>query len=189
MYRFLTSTFICILFFLFLSAGKPAFASRLYVSPANSNILVGSEQTIAIRLDTQGEAINAVQATLAYPSSDFDVLSIQGADSFAVPAFEEANENLITIARGNIEPVNGDVLVATITLRPRKTGVNTLSFTQDSAAPRFSDSSDSLVLSESSGIVFTVTEGSVEASSDTSEPATIQNILDTILALLQNLFN
>src|SRR3990172_6132683 len=56
---------------------SPAYAAaNLYLSPASNSIAVGSNFSVAIRVNTGGDSVNAVQANLSYDSGKLDVVNI-----------------------------------------------------------------------------------------------------------------
>lgn len=155
MYKKLLTIFLSL--FLFLFFAKSSFASTLYLSPASAGIPVGGVKSIQVRLNTGGEAINGVSAYLAYPADKIEVAWISYGGSFAIAAEGSYGGGGIRISRGNINGVSGDVNVATIGFRGKTAGSATVSFIGGSAAPRASDSSDSL--SGSSGGTYNVAAG------------------------------
>lgn len=155
MYKKLLTIFLFIFFFLFYP--KVAFASTLYLSPASAGIPIGGVKSVQVRLNTGGEAINGVSAYLAYPADKIEVAWISYGGSFAIAAEGSYGGGGIKISRGNINGVAGNVNVATIGFRGKTAGSATVSFIGGSAAPRASDSSDSL--SGSSGGTYNVAQG------------------------------
>ena len=61
--------YIIILSFVFVLAPIMSFAATLTLSPSSSTINIGSNFTVNVLLDTQGSAINGVDAYINYPSS------------------------------------------------------------------------------------------------------------------------
>jgi len=135
---------------------QSAFASRLYLSPGGGNITVGGSKTVQVRLNTGGEGVNAVSAFLSYPADKLDVAWVSPTGTFAIEAEKSYGGGIIKISRGSLSGVSGDIGVASISFKGKAAGSATVSFIGGSAAPRASDSSDSLNLGSSGGGVFTI---------------------------------
>lgn len=150
------TTIIIVAFFLL---PKSTFASTLYLSPGGGAISIGGITSIQVRLSAGGDAVNGVSAFLSYPADKLDVAWVSPGSAFAIEAEKSYGGGSIKISRGNISGVTGDVNVATIGFRGKSTGSATVSFVGGSAAPRASDSSDSLNLGGSRGGVYNVAAG------------------------------
>jgi len=120
-----------------------ASASTLYLSPGSGSIGVGSVLSVQVRLNTAGEGVNAVSVVLSYPTDKLDVSYVSGSGTFAIEAEKSFGGGIIKISQGNINPVSGNVSVATIGFRGKSLGAAAVSFIGGSAVPRASDSSDS----------------------------------------------
>ena len=140
----------------FLLFPRAAFASTLYLTPAGGSIGVGATQAVQVRLNAGGDAVNAVSAYLSYPADKLDISYINYGSAFSIAAEGSYGGGSIRIARGSISPVSGNVLVATIGFRGKSLGTASVSFVGGSAAPRASDSSESLNLGASRGGTFNV---------------------------------
>ena len=127
-----------------------AFASTLHLSPSSSTVGVGSTMSVQVRLNTAGESVNGISAYLSYPADKLDVAWISYGSAFSIAAEGAYGGGGIRISRGNISGVSGNLLIATIGFRGKAQGSGTVSFIGGSAAPRASDSSDSLNLGGSS---------------------------------------
>lgn len=134
-------------------------ASTLYLSPRGSSIYSGNVTSVQIRLSAGTDAVNGVSAYLSYPADKLDVAWVSPGSAFAIEAEKSYGGGIIKISRGNINPVSGDVNVGTIGFKGKGTGAAAVSFIGGSAAPRASDSSDSLNLGASRGGVFNVVAG------------------------------
>ena len=165
--------------FSFLVFVSPMYASTLNLTPSSANIPQGSTLSVQVRLNTQGEGINGVSSYLSYPKDKLDVVSISyGSSAFTIQAEHSYGGGGIRISRGSITGVSGNVKVATIGLKGKSQGTATVSFVNGSAAPRTSDSSDSLNLSGSSGGTYTITPPQVSSQSAEQDktPPVITNI-------------
>lgn len=149
-----------ILVFSFLVFVPSVFASTLYLSPGSTNISQGSTVSVSIGINTAGESVNGVSAYLSYPADKLEVASISYGGSFSIAAEGSYGGGGIRISRGSISGVVGNVNVATVGFRGKSRGTATVSFIGGSAAPRTSDSSDSLSLGASTGGTYKIAAGS-----------------------------
>ncbi len=102
-------------------------ASRLYLSPANQTVTVGSNMVVTLEMNTNGNQIGRIQSVLTYSPSYFSITSI-------VPGVA-SNFTSRPLASGQIQltenpanPVNGTAVnVATITLHAIANGTTSLS--------------------------------------------------------------
>ena len=115
----------------------------LYLSPASKTVNVGSNFTIAIRVDSKGININAVQANLSYPTSKLDFVSIDGSESaFNFPLEETGGGGIVKIGRIVLpDPVKGDRFVANVTFKAKSSGTATVSFASGTVVLKSSDNS------------------------------------------------
>lgn len=188
-------TFLIFIFsFLVLSFGEglifvpSSFASTLYLSPQSANIPAGGTISVQVRLNTQGESINGVSAYLSYPSDKLDVASIGYGGSFSIAAEGAYGGGGIRISRGSISGVVGDVNIATVSFRGKSQGVATVSFIGGSAAPKTSDSSDSLNLGGSGGGSYTVGPGQKSVTSTTPPKGPVSTLkADTEKPIITNI--
>lgn len=148
---------LVVILFVFLLFPKLVLASSLSLSPTKRTVAVGETVSAQVRLNTGSEAVNAVSAFLSYPADKLEVAWISYPSSaFSISAEGSFGGGIIKISRGNINPVSGNLRVATIGFKGKVAGSATVAFIGGSAAPRASDSSDSLNLGASSGTVFQV---------------------------------
>lgn len=175
-YKIFKATTITICLFVFLFFAKGAFASTLHLSPGSGTVGVGGTLAVRVTLNTQGEGVNGVSAYLSYPSDKLDVAYVTGAGTFGIEAEKSFGGGAIRISRGSINPVSGNVTVATIGFRGKSLGLGTVSFIGGSAAPRATDSSDSLNLGGSSGGVYTVVAGQPSAKPGQPQTKPAQDI-------------
>lgn len=178
---FLSAIFLVIL----LSGPKLAFASTLHLSPGSGNVSVGGTIAVRVNINTGGEGINGVSAFLTYPSDKLEVAYVTAGSSFAIEAEKSFGGGSIRISRGSISPVSGNVSVATIGFRGKALGSATVSFIGGSAAPRASDSSDSLNLGASSGGVYNVVQQAAAAPSN--QKAEVIKITPTPASAIQQI--
>lgn len=134
---------VTVFLFLFLITPGVVSASNLYLSPASGTVGLGGTISVRINLNTGGEGVNGVTAVLAYPADQLEVAGISYSNTFGIAAEGSSGGGAIRISRGNINPVSGNVNLATISFKGKAPGSATVSFVGGSAVPRASDSSDS----------------------------------------------
>ena len=122
-------------------------AVTLYVSPGSQQVSVGQTLQLAIKLNTNNQDVNAIQADLSYPADKFEFVKIDGANSlFNIDASSTGGNGTISIARGNLTSVNStDALIATVHLKALSSGRRaSVSFNDSSAILRASDNTNIL---------------------------------------------
>jgi len=147
-------------------------ASTLSLSPGGGTVGVGGALSVRVVLNAGRDSVNGISAYLSYPQDKLDVSYVSPGGSFPIEAENSFGGGIIKISRGSINAVGGSVTVATIGFKGKSQGSATVSFIGGSAAPRASDSSDSLSLGGSSGGNFTVGGA---AAPPTSSNQTAQN--------------
>jgi len=140
----------------FLTFASLSFASTLYLSPGSANIPQGTIRSVSIGINTAGESVNGVSAYLSYPADKLEVAYLSYGSRFDLAAEGTYGGGSIRISRGSIAGVVGNVNIATIGFKGKSLGTATVAFVGGSAAPRTSDSSDSLNLGGSTGGTYTV---------------------------------
>lgn len=118
-----------------------AASTSLYISPATATVAQNATVAVAVRLNTGGEPINAVQADLNYDQAQLQFVSIDANGSaFGVTAPSNGGNGKVSIARGNIGEVTGDVLVATVSFKAvAAAGTNEVTFADSSQVVRSTD--------------------------------------------------
>lgn len=147
MRRFIFSIF----FLIFIFNADLALASTLKLSPGTGSVEIGKTLSVKVNLNTGGDSVNAVAAYISYPSDLLDVTYVTAGGRFSIEAENSFGGGQIKISRGSISPVSGNVTIATIGFKGKAIGSATVAFTAGSAAPRASDSTDSLSPGSSSG--------------------------------------
>jgi hypothetical protein len=139
------------------AAPKLSPAVTLSLSPASQRVQVGQSLSLAVKLNTNGNSVNAVQADLTYPASNFEFVSIDGANSvFTIEAEGVGGNGVVKIARGNINSINSaDALVAVVNFRATAAGRKAkISFANTSAVIRTDDTAN--ILQRLTGGTYTV---------------------------------
>ncbi len=177
--------FIILASLVFLFSSNTAFASNFYLTSEKNNLVLGEIIPVSVIIDTKGESINGVSAFLSYPKDKLEVAWISYGDSFPFAAFESYGDGVIEISRGSFTGEVGDITLATIGFKALTIGEATVSFIPESAAPRTSDSSDSLNLLESRGATFTIDSEQIHPMNITeSEPNVLVALFEKLLSLL-----
>lgn len=175
-----------ILAFVFFLIPKTAYASTLHLSPGGGNISIGGVTSVQVRLNAGGDSVNAVSAYLSYPADKLDVAWVSPGSAFSIEAEKSFGGGIIKISRGSFGGVSGNVNVATIGFRGKAAGQAGVSFIGGSAAPRLSDSSDSLNLGGSSGGVFNVGAGGGGTAPKTPADKRVDTPQSTVAELIIN---
>lgn len=153
---------VCVLWsvmvlFVFLFLPQRSFAySTFYFYPQRTSVSVGETKQIQLRLNTDQDAVNALTAYITYPASFIDVKLVSSSSVFPIVAQHSFTNGFIEISEGSIEPVKGDVLIATLSLTGKKEGEVAMSFGEGSAVPTYDNNTDSLSLARSIGGLYTV---------------------------------
>lgn len=131
----------------------PGAAVQLYVSPASTSVTQNQQFSVTVRVNTNGQTINALRADITYPASQLEFVSTTS--PCTDPPFGVTAENLpgtgsptpgsVKIACGSFVGVTGDHAVATLTFKAlANTGAASVSFASTSEALLKSDSSNQL---------------------------------------------
>ncbi len=166
---------------IFILSAKNAEASNLYLIPNPQNLKIGDKTQVTIKLNTQEENVNALAANLSFNADKLEVEAINTTNVFPILAEQAIEGNLIRLAQGSVNPISGDVSIATITFKVKGSGSANLSFKEGSAAPRFTDSSDSLNLIQSQGTILNITDSMViNEAGPSAIPVAIQTRSQTL---------
>jgi hypothetical protein len=114
----------------------------LSLSPSSQRLQVGTTVGVAVKLNTYGQDVNAVQANIAYPPSQFEFVNVDSAGTpFEIGAQAGVSNGVISIAKGTTATVNSpDALVGTVYLRAVAPGRKVaLKFASGSVVVRASD--------------------------------------------------
>ena len=111
------------------------YASVLYLAPSTQTIYQGDSFLVEVRVDTEGEKINTVEASLNFPSNMLEVADISSGNSILNFWLKNPVENNflgeISFIGGATNGFQGDGLLATIAFKSKKkTGSATISFTE-----------------------------------------------------------
>lgn len=119
----------------------------LQLNPTSKNVKVGEEFSVQINVDTAGKAINAVQSNLAYDKNSIEYISADTASgAFEFTAQAEGGNGSVKVAVGNVTPLTGKQLVATVKFKGIKSANKTaIQFTADSQVAEASTSDNVLV--------------------------------------------
>lgn len=145
---------------------------RLYLMPASQALAPGATVRLAIRVDTGGEAVNAVQANVNYPADKFEFIRIDGGGSaLGIAAESKGGGGSAQVARAALQPVSGDQLVATVVLRAKAAGTAQVAWADGSSVLRASDSRN--ILSATTGGSYDIKDRGPVIQSCPTNPASI----------------
>ena len=150
---FLTAVFSLFLF------GHEVFAAKFYALPGNGNYGIGDSFSVDIKIDSEGDGINAAQASLSFKK---DVLKIESIDKvgsvFSFWAEEPTysnDEGKLSFIGGTINGVSGSTLqVLKIKFKSKVVGEGIISF--DDGAITIDDGTGTNVLTEMTGANFRI---------------------------------
>lgn len=127
----------------------------LYVSPVSQTLVVGGQISVAVRLNTNGQSVNAVDVRMNYPTAFLEVVNISNDGSaFGIPAETSGSGGTIKITKGSIAPVNGDSLIATVVFRATASGNAQVTFSGESKV--VSSSTNNNILRNTTGGSYTI---------------------------------
>ncbi len=177
----LFSLLLVISFFATASFSSVLAAATLYFSPASGSYAVGSTMVVSVRLNTNGETINAVSAYINYPTDAFDFAWAGGSSIFNVWAEKTGGGGQVKMSGGLFPPgyTGGNGLVGSFGLKVKRTGSAGLSFAGGSAVVTQSGNSDILSLGGSPGATYSLVNGAPTQppATPTSVPAlTVSNL-------------
>lgn len=157
---------------LMIGLGFVAPNTRLYLNPASKTVIQDTSFGVAVRVDTGGEEVNAVQANLTYPADRLEFVSIDPAGSaFEITAQSVGGNGSIKISRGTLTPVTGDKLIATVNFKALSgDGSAEVVFASGSAVSRYSDSTD--VMNGTDGGTYSFSLQRVDTPTETPPDAT-----------------
>lgn len=162
------SKILLVSIFFVTSAINPNFVSAsasLYLSPASTSVNNGANLSVSVRVNTNGDSVNGVQANLTYPTDKLQFLSIDTSSSaFGLQAENSGGSGVVRIGRalnGGQTPINGDYLVAVVSFKALADG---------SAAVVFD--SGSQVASAGQNILGTSTGGTYSINTPATPPPT-----------------
>lgn len=167
---------------LFLFANS-ASAAVLYVLPESGNFTLNKEIIIDLKINSEGESINAAQATLNWPTSSLEFVAASKTGSAFNFWVEEPQANgdagTLSFTGGTAKGVSGDALqILKITFKTRGAGVARISLSD--AAITASDGKGTNVLANAIGAEYRI--GAVGAPeipttvppSETPQPVRVQ---------------
>ena len=129
--------------------------SALSLSPVSSNVTAGANFSVQVRVNTNGQTVNGVDAQLSYPTNRLEVLSIDDNNSnFEHPAESTASNGTISLAYATSTPKTGNLLVATINFRALSAGTANVNFSANSEV--ISNISNSNVLNSRTNGTYTI---------------------------------
>ncbi|MDF2460799.1 MAG: Cohesin domain [Candidatus Saccharibacteria bacterium] len=147
-----------------------AAAASMYLTPASGTYAAGSTLTVTVRINTGGDDVNAVQADLTYPTNKLTFQSVDAsASAFDVPAPTSGGNGAVSIARGKIGNVTGDVEVAKVKFTVLSSpGSVPITFSNSSAVVRSSDSVN--ILANKTGGTYTIPAAATPAPTAANTP-------------------
>jgi hypothetical protein len=136
-------------------------AAKVKLVPSSTSVAPNQDFTVEVRMNSGTVEVNAIQADFSYPADKLQFVSIDGTGSaFTTEAPSTGAAGKVSIARGNIQPVSGDKLVAKVTFKALAAGSAQLSFVNGTALLKASDNTDIIGgLTNTAGTTITVGTG------------------------------
>ncbi len=110
-----------------------AHAATLYFSPGSSSYSEGQTFSVSLRVDTEGQAINAIQTSLGFPTNVLEVTSVSKSSSILTlwvsdPSYSNAN-GTVTLSGGVPSPgyTGSGGIVVVVSFRAKSAGTGTVS--------------------------------------------------------------
>jgi hypothetical protein len=153
-----------------------AAAGSMYLTPASGSYAAGSTLTVTVRINTYGDNVNAVQADLTYPTSKLSFQSVDAtASAFDITAPTSGGNGAVSIARGKIGNVVGDVEVAKVKFTVLSSpGSAAITINNSSVIARSSDSVNILV--NKTGGTYTIPSPATPTPTPATTPTPTPNV-------------
>lgn len=131
--RYLLITLIVVFFLSFVGVSHAQDTAKITFTSATPSTKPGQLMLVNVVVDST-VPVNAVEARISYPSSEFKLLSVNYANSqFSIQAQESSSVGSVTLVRGNIVPRTGKNLLATLVFESITNGnVNAFSYSDTS---------------------------------------------------------
>lgn len=173
--RYLTPILLILVAIIFGGLLHPASASAAKLSfvPTSQTVIVGSNLTATIQLDTQNEQINRVYTKITYPANLVTPQSIDTGNSFVNLWYQnnigtKAGELILDGGVSGAGTTGSQLTFAKINFTANTAGSVEIRFSQDSAVHRESDGIN--VLTEAQTSTYTVTGSSPSPAPATPTP-------------------
>lgn len=131
--------------------------ARLYLTPASGSYANGSTVVVTIMENSYGDAVNAIQANVTYPTDRLTFQSISTVNSnFTTTIQSEGGSGNVQVGVGLLgDTLTGAQEVARVTFTATGVGSTTLAFAAGSGIARASDSTD--ICKQQTGATYTIT--------------------------------
>lgn len=145
----------------------------IYLTPASQTFGPSQTFTVQLRANSGSTPINAVDATITYPTNLIDFVSVSEAGS----AFNQGPSSIggngkVTVSKGSLSAKTNDQLAATITFKTKTTsGSGTLAFTGDPVLAGLPPESLNVLGSPSNAIGGSVTVDAMAPTTSVTAPA------------------
>ena len=125
-------SFYILIFAFYVFAAKAADAATLYFYPQNLEIFDGENAIVEVRLNTEGEIINALELNGKFSNNNLSITSVDTSSSLLQilvesPQTDGTNFHLVGGTPGGF---NGEGIVGRLNIKAVKTGSSILSFTE-----------------------------------------------------------
>lgn len=163
---------------LFFLLATRANAATLFLLPKTSELKIGQEFNVELKINSEGQGFNAAQGTLQFPKELLEVKSVDSSPNASVfnfwlanPSFSNADGKL-TFIGGATNGISGSAIPILKVMFVAK-GIGDGAITYSDSAVTASDGSGSNILSTMEIATFKVIPGVVKPTSVLSEPVAI----------------
>lgn len=152
--------------------------SQLYIETSAASVKSGEEFEAVVRVNSDGQTINAVQALVAYPTDKLELVGRVDAQSsaFNIDVIAQENKGVVNILRGNYDPLLGsDLELARLTFRAIADSGNVTLDVQDNSFV-VTSANGSNILKQTGDVVVALSPGELAPSATLSlspEPASV----------------
>ena len=178
--------FFALLTILFFTTALVVNAATIAVAPSAKSVVEGSTFSVSVEVNTKGQAVNAAETTVSFPSDLLEVVSIGSAKTFSLqtPGSPSRTENSVSFSAGIPSPgYNGPRGgVGRITFRAKAPGSARL--TVSSGKVLLNDGEGTDVFDGTSNAIVTITPApKKEAPVEVVPPATETPVVTPIETL------
>jgi outer membrane biosynthesis protein TonB len=117
-------------------------AATMSISPASGAHTTGQSFTINIFENSGTEPVNAAEASISYPASMLNYVSVTNSSAFSVVATTSGGGGTVDIQRGALPPVSGNQLIASVTFNVIAAGTANITFNSASKVVSANTNSD-----------------------------------------------
>jgi cytoskeletal protein RodZ len=142
------------------SKSSSATGSLSLSSPSSPTKKVAKDSTLTLEVwaDSGAQSVNALQVNLSYPQEKLSFIKVDGSGSaFTLDAQSSGGNGTVKIARGNIKPISGRLLVAKVQFKALDDSGNA-TVTFDKSSVLISSTTNKNILGKTDGATYTLSQ-------------------------------